>query len=104
MRLEIKYNSLLQKLITPNVDVKSVMKADKDKILERMKEFDRLKKEEQDNACLHSVSHRLTQLNSKLELIEEILSINGAVTRRRLERIKDSIINELQVEIKNSCG
>ncbi len=47
-----------------------------------------------------SVSHRLTQLNSKLELIEEILSRNGAVTRRRLERIKDSIINELQVEIK----
>ena len=69
-----------------------------------MKEFDRVKKEEQDNAYLHSVSHRLTQLNSKLELIEEILSRNGAVTRRRLERIKDSIINEIQVSIKNSCA
>ena len=53
---------------------------------------------------LHSVSHTLRELNAQIELIDDILSKGGAVTRRKLERLKDSKTKELQATIKNSCS
>jgi hypothetical protein len=56
------------------------------------------------NDVLDPVSHTLRQLNAQIELIDDILSKSGAVTRRKLEWLKESKIKDLQTAIKNSCG
>ena len=61
---------------------------------------------EAENSALNiaDVSHSLFKLNSKVELLDEILERRGQITIRYIERRRSEMLKEIQKLINDNCG
>jgi hypothetical protein len=62
------------------------------------------KENETGNAFTADVSQSLYYLNAQVEMLDSILEKGGAITIRRIERMRTEKLNEIQILIKENCG